>query len=405
MENIKTPRISRPEISELRRRWKTVLALAVVASSSFMVGAYANRITVGIIQSVAGNRVLVPPPELQIVATTWSIDPQKSLVTDVDLLVTTNSPVWQLKLYQIFIQVSCLDETVTPPVEIICSNGQARIVLPTHGIGLRPIKIVLDKPINPETIEIHDLSFIVTDLGRVPPMPPTIFVGPTDVSIQVEQGSSVRVPIHVVGVAGVLAGTQVTVTSSNLPNGITETDPAPLTLMASPGSPGVVMIDSFFDIFADLSAMIGSSDIQLMVTGPSLSDIAILQLDVIQHPVPHPGELPNLHFPNCALPPTVNFLVDCLGSGAGGIAGNLVVENNGPVASAPTTVDASGDATCADPSAICAVPALAPGGTFTVTVVCNTFNPDCNFGVKIDPANIVAESNELDNDMLGLILG
>ncbi len=404
MENIK-----KPSVSNLRTRWKTILALAIVASASFTAGTYGNRVFVGLIQSIAGNHVLVPPPELQIIQSTWSINSKTSLVTDVDLLVTTNSSVWQLKLYRVEVEVSCLKETPgTVPVEFICANGRATIILPTHGIGLRPIKILLNNPIDPEITEIHDLSIIVTDLARIPGQPPTIFGGPTAAEVTVAQGSSVRVAIEVVGVAGVAAGTQVTVESTGDPNGITETAPQTLILVGSPNNPGVVMADSFFDIFADASAQVGTYEVKIVTTGPR-NDVALLWLHVIPNPVPQGGELPNLMFPNCPPPPSVNFLTDCLGTNADSTLVELVVKNNGPVAtSVATTVLPSGDATC-DALSNCIVPVLAPGAQTTVIVHCIVFNPDCNFGVTIDPPppplGLVVESSEFDNDMLGVVLG
>ncbi len=380
----------------------------MIAAASFTAGGFANKVFVGLVQSIGGNHVIVPAPELQIIESRWSIDPQKSLVTDVDLLVTTNSSVWQLKLYQIDVQVSCED---TAGNEYICAYGLASIILPTHGIGLRPIRIILNHPIDPETTEIHDLSFIVTDLAKIPAQPPTIFGGPTTAELTVEQGSSVRVAIMVVGVAGVGDGTpaMVSLNPQPLPPGLTASPASQsLTLTFEPNKPEVVMADSFFDVFADVSAQVGTYEIKMVTIGPR-NDAALFWLHVIPSPNPVPRELPNLMFPNCPPPPSVNFLTDCLGTNPDSSLVELVVKNNGPVAtSVATTVSASGDATC-DAISNCIVPVLAPGAQTTVIVHCIVFNPDCNFGVTIDPpppvGGIVAELSESDNDMLGVVLG
>lgn len=285
----------------LRRRWKTVLVILLVAGTSFIGGGYANRVVVGIIQSIAGNRVIVPPPELQIVAAVWFIDAPKSLVTDVVLLVTTEAPVLTLKLYAVYVQVSCLDETTIPPTEFICSNGRTSIVLPTDGAGLRRLRINLSTPINPELTEIHDLSFIVTDLGRVGPMPPTHFVGPTPTVVELTPGTSVRVTVRALGTAGVSPGTTVTLTANANHPGVRivpATDPwlatygTPPQTLAADRQTGFVMADSFFDVFADSDAQIGTSEASIMIGDPTLGtelDMSLFELDIVCfNPQPEP---------------------------------------------------------------------------------------------------------------------
>ncbi len=186
-----------------------------------MVGVYANRVTVGLIQSVAGNHVLVPPPELQIVATRWLIDANQSLVTGLDLLVTTNSSVLQLKQYQVLVQVSCLNENAPTAIESICSIGRTVVVLPTQNSGLRHLNITLVQPINPETVEIHDLSFIVTDLSQIPQSTPHVFIGVPSPMIQLHQGETTSLDVLVIGVQGERVGGLVAVSTGILPEGIT----------------------------------------------------------------------------------------------------------------------------------------------------------------------------------------
>jgi len=288
-------------LHNLRRRWKTVLVILLVAGTSFIGGGYANRVVVGLIQSIAGNRVLVPPPELQIVAAVWSIDGPKSLVTDVVLLVTTQSPVLTLKRYQVFVQVSCLDETILPPREFICSNGQTSIILPTNGAGLRRLRIILETPVNPELTEIHDLSFIVTDLGRIGPIPPTHFVGPTPAVVELTPGTSVRVTVRAVGVAGVAPEGHVVLTAKANHPGVRivpAADPwlvtygAPPQTQAVDGRTGFVMADSFFDVFADVDAQIGVSEASIAISDPTTGtehDMAIFELGILCfNPQPEP---------------------------------------------------------------------------------------------------------------------
>ncbi len=271
-------------MSAIRRGWKTILVLAVVSIASYSIGTYANQVKVQDVQSLAGNHVLVPAPELQILSTTWIISLNTSQVVGLTLNVTTftTQPTAPMKLYQIIVQVSCLDAAGK---EFTCSVGTASITLPTNMTSTGAsalLRVKLLTPVDPERIEVHDLSFIVT-------------------------GTPVRVPTTA---------------------------------------------------------------------------------------------LPNLFFPNCLLPPSVNVLTTCLGTRQGFI--DIVVGNNGPVAAGPFTVAFTGALTDS-----ISLLGLGPGASVTVSesfTAC-TFTPDCNFKVTIDPTNAVAESSEADNTILATILG
>jgi hypothetical protein len=142
-------------------------------TASFLVGAFANQIVVQQIQSLAGNHVLVPAPELQIISTTWNINGNLSLITGVTLNVTTVSTGSNAtKLYVIFVQVSCLD--LTTGKEFTCSTGSGTITLPVNLNGRSAtLTVTLTPQIDPETVEVHDLSFIVTGSPSGTPPPPT----------------------------------------------------------------------------------------------------------------------------------------------------------------------------------------------------------------------------------------
>ena len=145
----------------MRTRWKTTLALAIMVAASFTVGAMANQVIVQQIQSLAGNHVLVPAPELQIISSTFTINGTLSVITAVILNVTTvgqpGAPV-VTKLYQVFIQVSCL---AVDGREFTCATGAATITLPSSG-GSGRLVVPIAPQIDPELVEVHDLSFIVT---------------------------------------------------------------------------------------------------------------------------------------------------------------------------------------------------------------------------------------------------
>lgn len=159
-------RINRPKRSEILAKWKIILLVVALVSSAFIAGAYANLVVVRNIQSLAGNHVLVPAPELQILNTFWIIDLNSSTIKGVILNITTTAPSGTpivVKLYQIFIQVSCIDTTLATGTEFTCTTGTTIIALPSNLNGNHVIvRVSFSPPIDPELIEVHDLSFIVT---------------------------------------------------------------------------------------------------------------------------------------------------------------------------------------------------------------------------------------------------
>ncbi len=274
-----------PLLGKLRKnKVATILATALIATALLAGYAFANRVPVRDVQSISGNRVLVPSADLDIVRATWSIDADTSLVRDVDLLVFMNSPVWKLKLFEFFVQVSCLDESVTPPKEFICSTGSTRAILPSHWIGLRPIRVDLKRPINPETTEIHDLSFIVTDLNPVPQTKPALFVGAMPAQIKLAQGQSMVIDVVTHGVRGVPAGTLIALAIGNLPEGVSAAflEVPPLTPF---GEMKIPHSTAKLRLTAAANAPLGERDATIRVGatvgGVLLSDQSMAEIEVV----------------------------------------------------------------------------------------------------------------------------
>lgn len=224
------------------RKLKTLL-VAALAVTSFTAGlVVANQVRVLNIQGLAGNRVLVPDPHLQVIQTRWTIDAPNSTITGLDLLVFPNDTVRELRLYQVLIQVSCLDPNGK---EYICSTGGVQVVLPSMGVGIRPLHIDLQTTLFPETTEVHDLSFIVSSTTSVGLLRPSLFAGTSATTFKVEAGKTTLVPVALLGFNGVPAKTTGTIMLQNLPSGFhaligdcnPDTTPCPYTLDASkPGS-------------------------------------------------------------------------------------------------------------------------------------------------------------------------
>ncbi len=162
-----------PTNSDIRAKWKTVLTIVVALTAAFTIGAFANKVVVQNVDSLAGNHVLVLAPELVILSSSWNLNVTASLVTGVRLNVTTvGAPgsTTVLKSYQIVVQVSCLD---TAGSEFTCATGTATSTLPSNMFGASvTIRVNVSPSIDPERTEVHDLSFIVT--GTPVPSPPTV---------------------------------------------------------------------------------------------------------------------------------------------------------------------------------------------------------------------------------------
>jgi hypothetical protein len=154
----------------------TAVLVVAVAVVSFAAGvALANRVVVGWVQPIAGFRSNVPNPGLAIVNATWSINANLSLVTDVDLLAFANGTPVGIQSFTIYVQVLCLNVDTSgqaiPGSEHVCATGNSTI--PNPGPTPTPVVILLHPPINPETIEIDALSFIVTASRSPAPKDPT----------------------------------------------------------------------------------------------------------------------------------------------------------------------------------------------------------------------------------------
>jgi len=156
----------RMKIISLKPKWKTIIAMTLIAVASFTIASYANRVVVQQVQPIGGNHVTVPAPELQVLNTIWNINVNQSLVTGLILNVTTvgGTGLSGVRLYSINIQVSCqITALPVPVVRPNCAVGQVSIKLPVNlspGAALVPVSIA--PAIDPEKTEIDDLSFIVT---------------------------------------------------------------------------------------------------------------------------------------------------------------------------------------------------------------------------------------------------
>ncbi len=254
----------------------------MIATAALAGYAFANRVPVKDVQSIKGSRVTIPSADMAIVRATWSIDPAKRAVTDVDLLIFVNSPVWKLNLFEFFTQVSCQDESAPTPREFTCATGSTRAVLPSHWIGLRPIRIELTPPINPESI--HDLGFIVTHLNRVPQTPPALFVGAMPAQIELAQGQSKVIDVVTQGVGGVLAGTKLELAIANLPQGVTASfdNAQAFVLEADPTLPmNTPRSTAKLRLTAAANAPMGGTDASVAVSGGGLSDTSLAEIEVV----------------------------------------------------------------------------------------------------------------------------
>ncbi len=74
-------------------------------------------------------------------------------------VTTVGGPVGVTKLYTVFVQVSCFNNATR--TEFTCATGSGTITLPASG-GVGILIVPVSPAIDPETIEVHDLSFIVT---------------------------------------------------------------------------------------------------------------------------------------------------------------------------------------------------------------------------------------------------
>ena len=294
-------KINLPSRAVLRNKWKTLLAVSFVSIIFFSMGTFANQVIVQQVQSLAGNHVLVPAPELQIVSSSFIINGTASLLTAVVLNVTTvgqpGSPAGT-KLYQVFIQVSCLNAA---GVEFTCATGSNTITLPTNMAGTQAILVVPVSPaIDPETTEVHDLSFIVT--GTPSPVSGcqadfSITASPTVITLNDTGG--VTASAKVVKTITSLCNFSGTVTLSiKLPPvpGFTAT-PVPAVVTIPPGGSATIT-----EVITATNVPAGAYPITNIATSGSLSHAVTIQANVINTPPPcTPG------FTITATPPQLTF--------------------------------------------------------------------------------------------------
>ena len=148
------------------------------------------------------------------------------------------------------------------------------------GIGLRPIRIDLTRPIDPEVTEVHDLSFIVTDLSQVPQTGPALFVAAVPAQIGLAQGASTTVAVEVTGVRGVPAGTLVKLSLENLPKGV-QASFFDVVIALNPSGPGMVMGTGKLTLTAAPDAPVGDTDVSVMASGGGLSDQSVAIIGVL----------------------------------------------------------------------------------------------------------------------------
>ena len=158
------------------------------------------------------------------------MDSLNGSVSRINLLVSANSSVLQLKQYEIFVRVLCLTSP-SDTVEFLCSSGRNNIVVPTRWTGLRQVSLTLDTAIDPGVTPIHEFGFIVTATELVPQSDPMIFAGANATQVSLPQGGSVTLDLVITGFLGVRAGTGVTLALDALPQGVTANIEQPSLLL------------------------------------------------------------------------------------------------------------------------------------------------------------------------------
>ena len=142
------------------------------------------------------------------------------------------------KLYQVFVQVSCLNSAL---VEFICATGTGTITLPASG-GAGTLVVPITPPIDPELTEIHDLSFIVT--GSPTPVPTcrpffNVTATPSIVTInRTATGGTAKV-VKTIQYFGNCPGATISLTTVSKPLGLTVSVMPPVVTV--PPSPQTVI--------------------------------------------------------------------------------------------------------------------------------------------------------------------
>jgi len=259
-------------LSNIRSR-TGILLLLLLIGGSVITGVIANRVVVQPVQPLAGNEATVPAPELQVLNSIWRLDRNTSTVTGVLLNVTTVStsagtPV-TVKLYRIIVQVSA----TTPAGRVYtASTGTAIILLPSNMNGATAIVLVnLTPPVDPEIVEIDDLSFIVTAIPVTPrvtgiPNPSTVSINPTtgtasfSVPVQSVNGFTGTVSLSTTASPGLMVSLSTnTVSLTAASDGVTVNGminvTAPIdpgiyyaTIMLSPTTPGAPLFPIVYNI-------------------------------------------------------------------------------------------------------------------------------------------------------------
>ena len=139
--------------------------------------------------------MFVPAPELQVVNSLWHVSLNQSLVTFVILNITTVGPASGFKVYQVFVEVSCLN--LTTNITYTCSQGSGLMPLPTNMNGASAVMpVLLVPPVDPETAEIHDLSFITTSIS-LPNSPGVVtVVNPSTPTLNSTGAATVTVTVY-----------------------------------------------------------------------------------------------------------------------------------------------------------------------------------------------------------------
>ncbi len=167
MKNIKT--IS---LSDIKTRWKTVLAIAVVSIASFSIGGFANPVIIQGVASLGGSSAPIPAPNLQILGTGFVSDPAGN-VTSVNLNVTTVGSSSALTSYHVIVKIFCM-----PPAGAVlqCSSGNADAILPSNMTPTGAaegastlINVPLNIPVDPSALAQPDNMSVTTQAIPTPP--------------------------------------------------------------------------------------------------------------------------------------------------------------------------------------------------------------------------------------------
>ena len=163
-------------LSDISRRWRTVLVLIMVGVASFTIGAFANQIPIANVASLGGNTSAIPPPNLKVLAAVFVTDRSTGNITAVNVNATTTGTTSTLMFYQVTVQIQC---AISGPVEAApfqCDVGIANAILPGNmtsplSATLKPVTTIINIPLNhPLKPSVTDIRFIGVAVQAVIPV-------------------------------------------------------------------------------------------------------------------------------------------------------------------------------------------------------------------------------------------